>query len=67
MHKYLCDRCGVEIKPKNTRGILWKSWTKFYSLSYYRTLNTDEESEYMLCPDCSKEFERWMSGGGRHA
>ena len=66
MQAYKCDRCGkysdANYGPKIKRGARELGWLY---MSYYDSFEGKREyAELNLCDECSKDFEKWISGAG---
>ncbi len=62
--KKLCDRCGCEIKPKETGR--W--WTKFKPVKFREVeMYSYEDTEYKfdLCESCAQAVMEFIKRGGR--
>ena len=49
--KMFCDRCGVEINPRNS-----VIYARLSSVGY------DTCNEYELCVSCAHELNQWLNG-----
>lgn len=49
-----CDRCGKQLENTNDM-IAVKNWTK-----HYYTYNAGETVSYDLCPECRKDFGKFL-------
>lgn len=57
MIRYLCDRCGKEIKEYSGMKVKWEMGA---SQLPERSLFCGDEGEYDLCDECSSEFKGWI-------
>lgn len=55
--KYVCDKCGNEIRGyhKNSKGYVVPN--KYYKADEYNCPKKD----FDLCSSCEKKFRRWLS------
>lgn len=57
MMRFLCDRCGKEIKPYSGMKIKWERGV--FQLEF-KPWDGDDEGDYDLCDECSSEFKEWI-------
>lgn len=62
MTKCTCDRCGKEINEITPE---WSTVSYKIQGIPFNLLNYLLDNDYDLCPDCTKEFKRWMTVDGK--